>query len=69
MKLANNDEINVSLKEGRETTHYPIVIIITPGSSVQIKFNEAAVNPKLRSSVLSIFNQILSEMLEKSKVK
>ncbi|CAN7459412.1 amino acid adenylation domain-containing protein [Peribacillus frigoritolerans] len=69
MKLANTDEINVSLKEGRETTHYPIVIIITPGSSVQIKFNEVAVNPKLRSSVLSIFNQILSEMLEKSKVK
>jgi hypothetical protein len=69
MLLANNDEINVSLKEGRETTHYPIVIIITPGSSVQIKFNEAAVNPKLRSSVLSIFNRILSEMLEKMKVK
>lgn len=69
MQLANTGEINVSLKEGRETTHYPIVIIINPGSSVQIKFNEAAVNLKLRTSVISIFNQILNGMLEKMKVK
>ncbi|MFE4896976.1 amino acid adenylation domain-containing protein [Peribacillus butanolivorans] len=69
MTLPSTSEIKVSLKEGRETTHYPIVIIITPGSSVQIKFNETVVNPKLRSSVISVFNQLLNEMLEKIEVK
>ncbi|WWB88058.1 amino acid adenylation domain-containing protein [Priestia aryabhattai] len=67
--LPSTEEMDVKLKEGREKTHYPIVIIINPGSNVQIKFNESVIDEKLRNSFIKVFNQILDKMLQKIKVK
>ncbi|WP_332629890.1 amino acid adenylation domain-containing protein [Halalkalibacter flavus] len=69
MSIVSTDELSVSLIEGRETTHYPIVIVVTPRKSVQIKFNEVAIDAKGRSFIISTFNQILSQLLENLKVK
>ncbi|MFC0562216.1 non-ribosomal peptide synthetase [Halalkalibacter alkalisediminis] len=69
MTIASTDELTVSLIEGRETSHYPMVIVITPGTSVQIKFNEATIAVNVRSSIISTFNQIISQLLENLKVK
>jgi|GEM_PF-1512888 len=64
MSLPSMDHLQVTLHEGKEITHYPIVLTVIPGSSIEIKFNDALVDEEMRKSIISIYETTMETILE-----